>query len=78
MKQKINITIDEEIVEWAKKMVEKEHSNLSVFVNQILWEEKERGIRELITDNLSEAVKKFQPKFQELVEERKSEKNIEK
>jgi len=70
MKQKVNVTLDEGIVKWAKEIAEKEHSNLSVVINQILWEKKEKGTGELIMEGIGEIAEKVQPAILELIKQR--------
>ena len=43
MKIKISATLDEEIVEWIKKKSKQEHLGFSTFLNQIVWDIKNKG-----------------------------------
>jgi len=38
MKTKISITLDDELLEFIKEKVKREHLNLSICINKELWE----------------------------------------
>lgn len=37
MKKKVNITLDEEMIKWAKEASKDFHTNFSSWINQLLW-----------------------------------------
>ena len=65
MKQKINISLDEEAIKKIKKMAKENHSNFSAMVNHLLWDKISGGSREYISEMMGEFAKKVKPILEE-------------